>query len=76
MLQIFFLAAIVKKQIETKIPYKFEQEALDLGFKKMEAKYTADFENIFQKLGPYLDANVFKVNKRIVWLLTCAAKSR
>jgi uncharacterized protein (DUF2164 family) len=54
----------VKKQIEKKLAGKFEQESLDHGFKKVEAKYFAEFENIFEKLGPYLYNNVFKVKNK------------
>jgi hypothetical protein len=52
----------VKEQIEKKLAGKFEQESLDHAFKKIEVKYSAEFENIFEKLGPYLYVNIFKVN--------------
>jgi hypothetical protein len=51
----------VKNQIKVKAAGKFEEEALEQGFMKIEAKYKEAFESVFQKLGPYVFANVFKV---------------
>lgn len=60
------ILGILKVQIEKKYSGKFEQEALDMGFKKIEAKYAAGFDDIFQKLGPYIYANVFKVPRHVL----------
>ena len=56
-----FFSGFVKIKIESKFAGKFEPEALNEGFSRIEAKYTAAFESVFQKLGPYLNTNVFKV---------------
>ncbi len=62
-----FFSGFVKIKIESKFAGKFEPEALNEGFSRIEAKYTAAFESVFQKLGPYLYTNVFKVRYR--WIV-------
>lgn len=56
----------VKMTIEKKLAGKFEPDSLDAGFKKTEAKYCEVFEQIFQKLGPYLYTRVFKVPHHVL----------
>ncbi len=56
-----FFSGFVKIKMESKFAGKYEPEALNEGFTRIEAKYSAAFETVFQKLGPYLYTNVFKV---------------